>query len=456
LRGAHAPIGFGHARNWIQDPADVVYLSVQTDANADFFSATQTLPLASRRRRRRLTNRRIISHCIANTQSYNMIRMGSLSFLLLCCLAWTPTNNAWSFRSSSSKALQQLKVQPHQQQQQAFKTPSSSSKSAAAASDSVARGGFVGDDETEPLTKATIPNEVFNLIKSIVGAGVLSLPAGVAAFANAPSALIPATLLIVLMGSISAYTFALIGRVCRESNTTSYSDAWNVVVGQRWAPLIAFSCFVDCFAGNLSYSMILADTLKLLLAGVGYSVTRTQSLLGVTGLVLLPLCLLKNLNSLAPFSLVGIMGMVYTIGAMAFRYFGGDYVVGSGQFVTEPAASTLMALPSFGTEGASALWGGPKALVLLCMLSNAYIAHFSAPKFLNELENPTLPRFYQVISWSFGAAIVLFATLTALGFATFGAASNGLILNNYASTDAWMSLSRIAVAISITCRYDDL
>lgn len=36
----------------------------------------------------------------------------------------------------------------------------------------VPRGGDVGEGT------ATIPNEVFNLVKSIVGAGVLSLPAG--------------------------------------------------------------------------------------------------------------------------------------------------------------------------------------------------------------------------------------------------------------------------------------
>jgi hypothetical protein len=36
----------------------------------------------------------------------------------------------------------------------------------------VPRGGDIGEGT------ATIPNEVFNLVKSIVGAGVLSLPAG--------------------------------------------------------------------------------------------------------------------------------------------------------------------------------------------------------------------------------------------------------------------------------------
>jgi hypothetical protein len=40
------------------------------------------------------------------------------------------------------------------------------------------RGGGSGVGATESGGTATIPNEVFNLIKSIVGAGVLSLPAG--------------------------------------------------------------------------------------------------------------------------------------------------------------------------------------------------------------------------------------------------------------------------------------
>lgn len=58
-----------------------------------------------------------------------------------------------------------------------------------------------------------------------------------------------------------------------------------------------------------------------------------------------------------------------------------------------------------------------------------------------------------MIAWSFGASVSIYAILTAVGFLTFGAASNGLILNNYAVTDKLMSASRIAVATSITCSY---
>lgn len=304
------------------------------------------------------------------------------------------------------------------------------------------RGG--GDKQSGGT--ATIPNEVFNLIKSIVGAGVLSLPAGVVAFGNAPSAMIPAVGLIAVMGLISAYTFALIGRVCRSTNTMSYADAWDSTVGKSTSWLIAFSCFVDCFFGNLSYSMILADTISNLLASVGVAVTRTQSLLGVTGVVLLPLCLMKNLASLAPFSLIGIIGMLYTTLAMGIRYFGGAYAPG-GKFV-----ATALATPAFGNAGAAAAMSA-KTLILTSMLSNAYIAHFNAPKYLAELKNNTMGRFTQVIAWSFGSSVALYSIITALGFLTFGSVSNGLILNNYSTQDILMSCSRVAVGLSVTGSY---
>ncbi|MCU0316157.1 MAG: amino acid transporter [Fimbriimonadaceae bacterium] len=69
------------------------------------------------------------------------------------------------------------------------------------------------------------------------------------------------------------------------------------------------------------------------------------------------------------------------------------------------------------------------------------------------MKNNTMGRFSQVIAWSFGSSIALYSIITALGFLTFGAASNGLILNNYSTQDLLMSFSRIAVALSVTGSY---
>ena len=278
---------------------------------------------------------------------------------------------------------------------------------------------------------------------------LILINAGVAAFGNAPSAVIPAVILITLIGSMSGYCFSLIGRVCSYTGAKSYREAWEKSVGESSGWLPAAACTFKTATAVLAYSMILADTFKMLAATAGYSVTRTNSLFGVTGLVLLPLCLLKNLASLAPFSLLGIIGMAYTTLAMAIRYFGGAYKLPAGKFVADIAKEVQ---PSFGSTGAAGVLS-PNSFILIGMLGTAYMAHFNAPKFFIELKNNTIERYNKVVSASFGISIALFAAITALGFLTFGSNASGLILNNYATSDVLASFTRIAVAISIVFSY---
>jgi hypothetical protein len=149
--------------------------------------------------------------------------------------------------------------------------------------------------------------------------------------------------------------------------------------------------------------MILADTIQSLVrssAGAAApssllqttlaSVTRTQALLGITTTTLLPLCLVKNLSGLAPFSLVGVVGMIYTAIAMVVRYVGKSYalpivvaaaaatkskggataaaVAGSGKYLSD-ISSTFR--PKFGTLGARGALS-PNVFILICLLSTAY------------------------------------------------------------------------------------
>jgi amino acid permease len=70
-----------------------------------------------------------------------------------------------------------------------------------------------------------------------------------------------------------------------------------------------------------------------------------------------------------------------------------------------------------------------------------------------ELKDNTIPRFLKVVSTSFAMAIAIFASMTCLGFLTFGGACSGVILNNYATSDTLMSISRAAVAVSLVGSY---
>lgn len=222
-------------------------------------------------------------------------------------------------------------------------------------------GGGVGGD-------ATVTQLIFNLVKGIVGAGVLSLPAGIAAFANGPSAVVPAVALIALIGGLSAYGFALIGRCCAYTKTSSYRDAWSATVSERssWLPATAVTFKTIC--ASLAYSMILGDTFVSLFSTAGMAASKVPVTLGLTGAVLLPLCLMKNLSSLAPFSLVGSLGMLYTAVAMMIRFFGKAYTV-SGKFGKDLSPALR---PSFGTLGAEGILT-PSAAILVGMLSTAYM-----------------------------------------------------------------------------------
>jgi len=213
---------------------------------------------------------------------------------------------------------------------------------------------------------------VFNLVKAILGVGVLSLPAGIANFGNAPSAVIPAIALISIIGALSGYGFAVIGKVCSLSGgATSYREAWSASVGPKTSWIPAASTTFKTFFACLAISMVLADTFVGLLRRS--PTERTALLVTLTVTLLLPLCWMKNLSSLAPFSLLGTLGMVFTAIIMALRLFDGSYAVGGALRDQVPVHWQ----PSFGDAGWQSVGRDPRSLILVCMLSTAYSTFFS-------------------------------------------------------------------------------
>lgn len=274
------------------------------------------------------------------------------------------------------------------------------------------------------------------------------------------------------MGSFSGYNFSLIGRICAYTGASSYSDAWQKSVGESSAWIPATACSAKTFLAVLAYSMVLAETFQGIVNTMGLNAGRAQTLITLTATVLFPLCSMKNLASLAPFSIMGIIGMLFTVGVMAVRYLDGSYALPAGKFL-----ESIGKLPVFGNKGASAALT-PNVFILVCMLSTAFMvsslcfdiffgifpypfflnlsnekAHFNAPKFYNELENNTIERFNTLVGTSFAVSIAFFSAAASLGFATFGSSSQGFILSNYSSKDALIGISRIAVAFSLIFTY---
>ena len=201
---------------------------------------------------------------------------------------------------------------------------------------------------TLPRGGAAVTPTIFNIVKSIVGAGVLGLPAGIAAFGNHPSALLPAAVLLIVIGCLAARGFTTIGTVCSVTKATSYAEAWSRSVASHSAWLPTTACTLVTTCAVTCYSMILKDNVPALAQSLlGVALPKGWTLVGFTSMVLLPLCLLRTLSKLAPFSLVGILGMLYTCTVMLVRWGSGAY---TGKGVLATAAAVYVACRCIDTD----------------------------------------------------------------------------------------------------------
>ena len=307
---------------------------------------------------------------------------------------------------------------------------------------------FGGDNASvrELCGQATITSEVFNIAKNLVGSGCLSLPGGIAMYADDPSAVVSACVLIAIVGSIFAYYCILQGRICRITHAFSYGESWEESVGEKGALAVSLVIATYPALGCLGCSIILCETFASLSETIGFPMSRITCLTLITILALLPLCLLKNLAVLAPFSFIGVFVTVLAAGAMMMRYVDGSYLPG-GQYYGD-IADTFK--PSFGSrQDLLSL----HSLPFICMIFAAYVMHYNSPRFYVELKQATVPRYTRAVSGAFGLSTAIYFIMAVAGFLTFGGNSDSLILNNYSPHDPLAAFCRLAIAIYCTvCR----
>ena len=305
--------------------------------------------------------------------------------------------------------------------------------------------GFPHDGD-EKEGQATVASTIASMSKNLIGCGALSLANGIAICANTRNAIWAGNFWIVLLGAIFGFMCYLIGEVCQMTGRTTYRGIWQETVGHKGAGLVSVANALKAAIADLAYASILSDTTKSLFASMGLHVPRVTCLLLVTVSAVLPLCMMKNLHVLAPFSVLGTVGIGLTALAMAIRYVDGSYQPGGVYFSDiKPVFQ-----PSFGHE--SAVWS-TQILLFVCMVYEAYVMHYNSARFYNEIKGKSLPRFKVAVSASFSLAALAYTAIASLGYLTFGGNSAGFILNNYSPYDPLASVSRILVGLSTLMAY---
>jgi sodium-coupled neutral amino acid transporter 11 len=321
-------------------------------------------------------------------------------------------------------------------------------------------------EEAQPISggSAGIPASTFNLVKTCAGSGVLALPAGVAAMGDVPSVLVPAIIIVCVMGSISAYSFFTMVRLShwddtQPSNnkgeiqkTKSIGKIWEQEIGENTSWIVQLSCLLTPLAFTLSYSIVLGDTISSLSQTFGLTgilATRQASILFATLGVLYPLCQMKSLAALAKISMLGVSGTFLICIFMMIRALPGGPYFAVGKFVKDLHPSLL---PSFGQMGSSKVFS-PSMSILASMAGTAYLTQFATHDFYDGLKNPSLKRFGIVTCLGYILTTIINLSVMSFGFLTFGGASQGIILNNYSTKDLGAIICRGIVAISLFGSY---
>ena len=320
-----------------------------------------------------------------------------------------------------------------------------------------------------------------NLVKNIVGTGVLTLPAGVARLSDgglsSPEALGLSALLLVAFGAMNAWGFALLGEACARTGATTYAGVWRASLGPRYAAVPAVASLFLTFTASVACLSVIADgatDLCSALTGIDYfALPRDAILVALVGAVLAPICSLRSLAPLATPSKIGVVGTVVAAAALLAVAAGGDYAPGGALADATPFPPQLLAAADAGiadaadaaaTSVAARLPSAGGTAFFLSLLSNAYLAHYNAPSVYASLgggdgggaagsdganDASQLDRFYSVVGAAFAASGALFLAITAAGFSTFGVASQPMILNNYASADPLAITARVGFVLCV-------
>ncbi|GAX11521.1 hypothetical protein FisN_22Lh212 [Fistulifera solaris] len=285
----------------------------------------------------------------------------------------------------------------------------------------------------------------FSVMKAMLGTGLLSLPSGLAAISNDPSSLWAGCTFFSLIAALSAYTFALYGRLTHAYFPKAHNlgDLWQAVYADKKSTLIPFSNFIYCFGCALAYILVIGDSVTSLI-GTRWS-NRSASILAVAGGILWPLCNLQSLASLAPLSFVGVTGTAFTTAFLAWRC-----------PVFQPTSPYATA-GSFHTYNRVA---SPAPLLLIAMSCVALMAHFSAPEFYHALtgrksnqaaikDESVLNQFHLMTGFSYTVVTLISMAAMAFGFLTFGANAQGIILNNYPAHDWGAKVSKSLIVTSV-------
>ncbi|KAJ1456629.1 transmembrane amino acid transporter protein-domain-containing protein [Pelagophyceae sp. CCMP2097] len=309
----------------------------------------------------------------------------------------------------------------------------------------------VAEDDGGPVAEvpaagrpATFASCVFNLANTIIGSGMLGLPAAFAACGY-----MLGSALLCLAATNAAFGLHLLAAAARlverkvpgdaaRSGTASFRSV-ATAAAPRFATLIDAAVAVKCFGVATSYLIVVGDTMPVVARAVVGPASalahRAPWILGATALVG-PLAFMRNLDSLQ-FASMFSLGCVLFLVVMIVQYY------------------TKHPLSACDDEGcgdevrAEVTMATARKFTIFIF---SYTCHQNIFAVVNEIQRPSPRRINGVVCAAVGCAAAVYLAVANCGYASFGDAVRPDVLDNFPSSPV-VNVARVLVALLVALSF---
>ena len=271
---------------------------------------------------------------------------------------------------------------------------------------------------------------IANLLNTVVGAGILSLP-----YAFRSSGLAVGVAYQYIFGGASWYgSWLLLDALRSCPSCMSYEELASATLGRAGATAYNTASLINCYGACVSYLVVAGDILPPLLHESGIGIGRPAVLTALTLVLILPLSALRDISALQYAS--GLSICIYLLFVLTMLALASD------------SSAPPRELPALVQPDA----GGWIRAIPLCAF--AYLHQTSLFPIIQELRGPSPGRLRVLVGASVGTAIVLY-TLTGLAACVrFGSTVEGDVLLNLATVDsAAVRIMRLGFGVSVCLTY---
>ncbi|KAJ3708080.1 hypothetical protein LUZ61_011785 [Rhynchospora tenuis] len=278
-----------------------------------------------------------------------------------------------------------------------------------------------GDFNKAASEGSDVPGAVFNLATSIIGAGIMALPATMKVLGMGVG-----LISIVIMGILSEISIELLVRFSVYCKSTSYGHLVQSALNRPFR-IASEICIIINNAGILVvYLIIIGDVMSgspkhegVLdqFFGTGLWENRKLVIFIVLVVFLAPLCALEKIDSLSLTSAASVI--------LAVIFVAVSCIIAFVKLLMGKLRAPRMG-PDFGSTAALL-----DLLVVIPIMTNAYVCHFNVQPIYNELKEKTPKKMYKVGRITTVLCVAVYAATAVSGYLLFGDDTESDVLTNF-------------------------